>query len=189
MSHFVRIEEKGKNMNNNFESIPFIQKNLADKDISINFFNIFEKKYLKLGLAFFSAIVSIIGNFYAIKQQIYHMRIDMLGNDLMISMYAIGITFLLDTMIIMFHLMRMKHLAMFSTFSALAISIYANIMLAIQTTNGDKITTIHLIFMDPSILMTVIVGFCMAVLPVITIVYLMNALIEQIDNERNINIY
>ena len=176
-------------MNNNFESVPFIQKNLASKDISIDFFNIFEKKYLKLGLAFFSAMVSIIGNFYAIKQQIYHMRIDMLGNDIVISLYAIGITFLLDTMIIMFHLMKMKHLAMFSTFSALAISIYANIMLAIQTTHGDKITTMHLLFMDPSVLLTVLVGFCMAVLPVITIVYLMNALMAQIENERNTNIY
>ena len=176
-------------MNNNFESVPFIQKNLASKDISIDFFNIFEKKYLKLGLAFFSAMVSIIGNFYAIKQQIYHMRIDMLGNDIVISLYAIGITFLLDTMIIMFHLMKMKHLAMFSTFSALAISIYANIMLAIQTTHGDKITTMHLLFMDPSVLLTVLVGFCMAVLPVITIVYLMNALMTQIENERNANIY
>ena len=176
--------------NNNFhQSTPFIQKNLADKDISIDFFNIFEKKYLKLSLAFFSAIVSIIGNFYAIKQQIYHMRIDMIGNDIMISMYAIGITFLLDTMIIVFHLMKMKHLAMFSTFSALAISIYANIMLAIQTSNGDKMATIYLLFMDPNILLTIVVGFCMAVLPVVTIVYLMNALMEQIENERKFNTY
>ena len=85
--------------------------------------------------------------------------------------------------------MKMKHLAMFSTFSALAISIYANIMLAIQTSNGDKMATIYLLFMDPNILLTIVVGFCMAVLPVVTIVYLMNALMEQIENERKFNTY
>ena len=175
-------------MNNNYEAPPFVQRNISNADLSLDFFNIFEKKYLKLGLAFFSAMVSIIGNFYAIKQQIHHMRLDMLGNDLMISMYAIGITFLLDTMIIVFHLMKMKNLASFSTFSALAISIYANIMLAIQTPGGDKITTLYLLFADPSVLLTIVIGFCMAILPVLTIVYLMNALTEQIDNERKFNI-
>jgi hypothetical protein len=174
-------------MNNNYQAPPFIQRDISNKDISIDFFNIFDKKYLKLGLAFFSAMVSIIGNFYAIKQQIYHMRLDMLGNDFMISMYAIGITFMLDTMIIIFHLMKMKSLANFSTFSALSISIYANIMLAIQIPGGDKITTMLMILNDPSILITVVIGFCMAVLPVLTIVYLMSALTEQIENERKFN--
>lgn len=172
-------------MNSKFQQTPaFVQKNIADKDIPIEFFNVFEKKYLKLGLAFFVAIISIIGNYYAIKQQIYHMRIDMLGNDLMISFYAIGITFLLDTMIIIFHLMNMKTLAIFSTFSAIVISLYANIMLAIQTPNGEKTFSLYLLMLDTNTLLTLVIGFCMAVLPVTTIVYLMNALTEQIKNER-----
>lgn len=171
-------------MNNNHQNPPFIQKNIADSDINIDFFNIFDKKYFKLGLAAFSALISIVGNYYAIKQQIYHMRIDMIGNDFMINIYAIGITFLLDTMIIVFHLMNIKTLANFSTFSALAISLYANIMLAIQNPQGDKISSILTLLLDPNSLLTLTVGFCMAVLPVITIVYLMNALMEQIKNER-----
>jgi hypothetical protein len=61
-------------------------------------------------------------------------------------------------------------------------------MLAIQAPGGDKITTMYLLFADPSILLTVVIGFCMAILPVLTIVHLMNALTEQIDNERKFNI-
>jgi len=176
-------------MKSNFESVPpFIQKNVSSKDVSLEFFDVFEKKFLKLGLAIFIAIISIVGNYYAIKQQIYNMRIDMLGNEIMISIYAIGITFLLDSMIIVFHLMRMKALAMFSTFSALAISLYANIMLIIQTPYGEKTTSIYMILLNTNSLLQLIVGFCMAVLPVATIVYLMNALSEQIENERKFKI-
>ena len=171
-------------MNNNYQSPPFIQKNINNNDISVDFFNIFDKKYFKLFLAMFSAIISIVGNYYAIKQQIYHMRMDMVGNEIMISIYAIGITFLLDTMIIVFHLMNIKTLANFSTFSALAISIYANIMLAIQTPSGERMGSILMLLLDPNSLMTLTVGFCIAVLPVITIVYLMNALMRQIEIEK-----
>lgn len=174
-------------MNNNYQSPPFVQRNANNSDISVEFFNIFDKKYFKLGLAMFSALISIVGNYYAIKQQIYHMRLDMLGNDIMISVYAIGITFLLDTMIIVFHLMNIKTLANFSTFSALAISLYANIMLALQNPQGDKMSSILMLLLEPSSLLTLTVGFCMAVLPVITIVYLMNALMSQIEIERKMN--
>ena len=176
-------------MNNNYQSPPFVQKNVNNNDINVDFFNIFDKKYFKLGLAVFSALISIVGNYYAIKQQIYHMRIDMIGNDFMIGIYAIGITFLLDTMIIVFHLMNIKTLANFSTFSALAISLYANIMLAIQNPSGERMSSILMLLLDPNTLMTLTVGFCIAVLPVITIVYLMNALMEQIKNERQNNLF
>ena len=174
-------------MNNNYQSPPFIQKNVNNNDINVDFFNIFDKKYFKLGLAMFSALISIVGNYYAIKQQIYHMRLDMIGNDFMIGIYAIGITFLLDTMIIVFHLMNIKTLANFSTFSALAISLYANIMLAIQNPSGERMSSILMLLLDPNTLMTLTVGFCIAVLPVITIVYLMNALMSQIEMERQMN--
>lgn len=174
-------------MNNNYQSPPFVQRNVSNADINVDFFNIFDKKYFKLGLAMFSALISIVGNYYAIKQQIYHMRIDMIGNDFMIGLYAIGITFLLDTMIIVFHLMNIKTLANFSTFSALAISIYANIMLALQNSAGEKMSSILTLLLDPNSLLTITVGFCIAVLPVITIVYLMNALTSQIETERKMN--
>ena len=110
---------------------PWIQKNSINSQIieksSIDFFNSFESKELKFGLAIASATIGVISNYHAVKYQIEHSRFDMVGSQYS-DLYAIGFTGFLDLMIILSYLMKDKKLINISVISALINSLYANLL-------------------------------------------------------------
>jgi hypothetical protein len=131
------------------------------------FFEFFEQKRLKLFLAIFAGIVGVIGNYHSVRFQLINTRLDFTSPDL-INLYAFGLTGLLDLMIILFHLMRIKLLVWASTISALLISVLANFAV-LNTENNSHIE--------------LIVGLLMSSLPILILTYLVHLMIVQYDSE------
>lgn len=170
---------------------PYIEKKtLYENDSSVelvsgeSFFKFFEKKRLKLILAWGSGFVGIVGNFYAVRYQITKTRFDMLGSDDVIDLYAFGLTALLDLMIVVFHLMRIPYLTWGSTISAVVISIYANMALMIESQSVSQLkseSASNLQFGG-----SMIVGLIMSALPILILTYLMHLVMNQYDKEMKI---
>jgi hypothetical protein len=134
------------------------------------FFEFFEQKRLKLILAFFAGIVGVLGNFHSVRFQLVNTRLDFQNPDL-IDLYAFGLTGLLDIMIVLFHLMRIKILVIVSTFSAIFISLLANFTV-LNTDNNSSLE--------------IIVGLIMSALPIVILTYLTHLVINQFDLELKI---
>lgn len=149
-----------------------------------NFYNFFESKNLKLYVAIISATIGVISNYSAIKHQLSQTRFDMLYYPGLLDFYAIGITTLLDSAIILFSLMRISLLTWCSTIVALIISIYANIQLMFQVAGGTTFKTTNKLFVDPSFTFMFIVGISLAILPIIILKNIMVLLLKQIDEEK-----
>jgi hypothetical protein len=148
------------------------------------FFKFFQLKRLKLGLAWGSGIVGVIGNYYAVKYQLTQTRIDMMADPETLELYAFGLTALLDLMIVVFHLMRINILTIGSTASAIIISIYANVNLIIsqQSISQVKLESSNNLQYGGSIIISVI----MSALPILILTYLMHLVMLQYDSELKI---
>jgi hypothetical protein len=166
---------------------PWVQKNSINNQIievsSRDFFNSFESKQLKFGLAIASGTIGVISNYHAVKYQIEHSRFDMVGSDYS-HVYAIGFTGFLDLMIILSYLMKDKKLINISVISSLIISIYANLMLHLQTAGGSTFKKLFLEFLDPNVLFSFIVSITMAILPILIVKHCMKALMIQLAEEK-----
>ena len=168
-------------------SQPFITKhtiNSEEEQPSLvsgeEFFKFFERKRLKLFLAFASGLVGTLGNFYAVRHQIEKTRLDMSGSDL-IDLYAFGLTALLEIAIVVFHLMRIKNLVIGSTISAITISVYANVSLLHDGLAVSQLQTMA--FARGHYAMSMVVGVLMAGLPILILTYLMHLVMSQYDKE------
>jgi hypothetical protein len=166
---------------------PWVQKNSINSQIievsSRDFFNSFESKQLKFGLAIASGTIGVISNYHAVKYQIEHSRFDMVGSNYS-DIYAIGFTGFLDLMIILSYLMKDKKLINISVISSLIISIYANLMLHLQTAGGSTFKKLFLDFLDPNVLFSFIVSITMAILPILIVKHCMKALMAQLAEEK-----
>lgn len=151
------------------------------------FYNFFESKKLKLWVAIISSIIGVISNYSAIKYQLSQTRFDMIYYPNLLDFYAIGITILLDTSIILFSLMRINVLAWCSTIVALIISIYANIQLMFQVAGGNTFKNTNKLFDDPSFTLMFIVSMSLAILPIAILKHIMILLLEQVDNKNSLN--
>lgn len=149
------------------------------------FFRFFSMKRLKLGVAFLSGAVGVLGNFYAVRHQITQTRFDMTGNQDMADLYAFGLTVLLDLMIVFFHLMRIPVLTIASTVVAVVVSLYANISLIVQ---GHDIATIKAVGgADVSYSGSIVVGIMISTLPVFILTYLMHLVMAQFETEMRLH--
>ena len=153
-----------------FEGATFIQKDAAMVS-GEKFFNFFNRKSLKLALGIAAGIVGIMGNFYAVRHQVDIMRADITSESVK-DIYAMGLTGLLDLMIVVFHLMNVRALTVMTTISAVMISIYANVHMFAEKTTG--------IMGD---VMAFVIALIMAVLPIAVLTYLMHLTMEQYKNE------
>lgn len=165
---------------------PWVQKNTINSGTertAIDFFNSFESKELKFGLAIASGTIGVISNYHAVKYQIEHSRFDMVGSQYS-DLYAIGFTGFLDLMIILSFLMKDKKLINLSVISSLIISIYANLMLHLQTAGGSSFKKLFTDFFDPNVLFSFIVSLTMAILPILIVKHCMKALMIQIEEEK-----
>lgn len=168
---------------------PWIEKRSVsqNKIQEINFFDSFESKNLKLGLAVASGTIGVISNYHAVNYQIQQSRFDMVGSKYS-DLYAIGFTGFLDLMIILSYLMKDKKLINLSVISSLIISIYANLMLHLQTAGGSSFKKLFSDLFDPNTLFSFIVSITMAVLPILIVKHCMKALMIQIKEEKETSV-
>ena len=166
---------------------PWIQKQyLSEEAIKAReseFFNFFESKKLKFGVAITSGVVGTISNYHAVKHQISESRFDMIGSHYA-DIYAIGLTAFLDMMIIVFYLMRDKKLINISTFSTFTISVYANLMLSLHSAGGSTFKNLLLSFLDPGQFFHLFVSLTMATLPIFVLKHCMGLLVQQLESEK-----
>jgi hypothetical protein len=157
------------------------KNDLEESDIFENF----KSKKLKLYLALFMACLGAISNFSAVKYQIMQSRFDMLGFKYL-ELYAFGVTICLDLSIIIFYLMRAKKLVRICSFSAISISLYANILLHLQTAGGTSFFRFFFSLFDPSIAFNFFVSIIVATLPLIILTQVMDLLMKEIDGESGV---
>jgi len=144
------------------------------------FFKFFKRKTPKLILSGMAGMVGVLGNYYAIRYQLDLTRFDMTGSENAKEFYAIGLSFLLDFMIVIFHLMRIEMLMWITTAFTLIISLYANISMIVQ---GQSLNSTIKNMSDSSTSGGVLMAIMIALLPVITLVYLMTLTLKQYDME------
>jgi hypothetical protein len=166
------------------KNIPFITKKNKIIISEDQFFEFFESKKLKLIIAILAGIIGVISNYYAIQSLILHLRIDMIGEN-MVGIYAIGLTGFLDLAIILFTLMNVAPLSWFSTIIAFIISLYANTTMMLQSAGGSSFSSLIFMLKDPNTLLQFSVGICMAILPLVILKYLVNEAVKQRKREKN----
>ena len=127
-----------------------------------------------------AGMVGVWGNYYAIRYQLDLTRFDMVGSDLAKESYATGLSFLLDFMIVIFHLMRIEILMWITTSFTVVIALYANISMIVQ---GQNLSSTIKNMSDTSTGGGVMIAIMIALLPVITLVYLMTLTLKQYDME------
>jgi hypothetical protein len=147
-------------------------------------FETFKSKKLKLYIALFMACLGAISNFSAVKYQIMQSRFDMLGFKYL-ELYAFGVTICLDLSIIIFYLMRANKLVKICSTSAITISLYANILLHLQTAGGTSFFRFFFSLFDPSIAFNFFVSIIVATLPLIILTQVMSLLMSEIDGESS----
>lgn len=158
----------------------------SDKLNEKEFYKFFETKKLKLIVAIVSAFIGVLSNYSAIKYQLGQSRFDMVYLPVILDIYAIGVTLLLDVAIIVFSLMRLNVLTWLSAGVALIISIYANIQLMFQTAGGTSFKSSSKMFSEPSFVLAFMVNMSLAILPIIILKYIMIELMSQLDNEDKV---
>lgn len=144
------------------------------------FFKFFKRKTPKLILSAMAGMVGVLGNYYAIRYQLDLTRFDMTGSENAKEIYAVGLSFLLDFMIVIFHLMRIEILMWITTSFTVVISLYANISMIVQ---GQNLSSTIKNMSDSSTSGGVLMAVMIALLPVITLVYLMTLTLKQYDEE------
>ena len=161
---------------------PFMEKNYNNTKTTLiteeQFFDFFLSKKLKLTVAFFAGFIGVIGNYYAVKMQIMHMRGDMIGESLS-TIYALGFTGMLDLAIILFSLMNVPLLAWLSTIASFIIALYSNITMMLQTAGGTSFSKFIKTLNDPNAFLQFSFGITIAILPVFILKYLMLKIISE----------
>lgn len=142
------------------------------------FFEFFKTKRLKLSLVIFFGTVGVISNYSALKYFLAQTRLDFLGSEFSLTVYAIGITMALDVSIIVFHLARIYPLMIGSSILAFMISLGANTTTYFACAGScknalDDLGTI--IMFGQSLIMSI--------LPIVIIIYLTELAIKQYDYE------
>lgn len=142
------------------------------------FFEFFKTKRLKLSLVIFFGTVGVISNYSALKYFLGQTRLDFLGSEFSLTVYAIGITMALDVSIIVFHLARIYPLMIGSSILAFMISLGANTTTYFACAGScknalDDLGTI--IMFGQSLIMSI--------LPIVIIIYLTELAIKQYDYE------
>ena len=142
------------------------------------FFEFFRTKRLKLSLVIFFGTVGVISNYSALKYFLGQTRLDFLGSEFSLTVYAIGITMALDVSIIVFHLARIYPLMIGSSILAFMISLGANTTTYFACAGScknalDDLGTI--IMFGQSLIMSI--------LPIVIIIYLKELAIKQYDYE------
>jgi hypothetical protein len=167
---------------------PFIERHSYNDRIELpemvsgqRFFEFFERKRIKMFLAWTAGIIGTLGNFHAVRYWISQTRFDMAGMDDTIDFYAFGLTALLEMAIVFFHLTRIKPLTIFATVCAVSISAYANLNLMIQNQSVKTLnveSSSNLQFGG-----SIIVGIILAILPIVILTYMMHLVMHQYDSE------
>jgi hypothetical protein len=167
---------------------PFIERHSYNNKIELpemvsgqRFFEFFERKRIKMFLAWTAGIIGTLGNFHAVRFWITQTRFDMVGMDDTIDIYAFGLTAMLEIAIVFFHLTRIKPLTIFATVCAVSISAYANLNLLIQ---NQSVKTLNI--ESASNLQfggTIYVGIILAILPIVILTYMMHLVMSQYDSE------
>jgi hypothetical protein len=169
------------------QTTPWVEKTIfvsdSDKITEEDFLKFFESKKLKLGLSVTAGLIGSISNYHAITYQIEQSRFDMIGSKY-INHYAIGLTAMLDLMIIIFYLMKDKKLINFSIACSILISIYTNIMIHLQTAGGSTFKKLFSSFIDPSFLISFMVSITVAIVPIYILQRCMSSLMEQLDSNN-----
>ena len=142
------------------------------------FFEFFKTKRLKLSIAIFFGTVGIISNYSAIKYYLLQSRMDLIGSDTALTIYALGISFSLDIAIIVFHLMRTYALMWGSVLLAFLVSVTANTTTFLVCAGSCKQP-----IDDPGTLLAFCQALIMSVLPIAIIIYLTELAVQQYDKE------
>ena len=142
------------------------------------FFEFFRTKRLKLSLVIFFGTVGVISNYSALKYFLAQTRLDFLGSEFSLTVYAIGITMALDVSIIVFHLARIYPLMIGSSILAFMISLGANTTTYFACAGSCK-TALD----DLGTIIMFGQSLIMSILPIVIIIYLTELAIKQYDYE------
>jgi hypothetical protein len=166
-----------------FQKHTVLENNNLDSSNTVSgeeFFRFFERKRLKLFLAFASGLVGTLGNYHAVAYQLGKTRIDMEGS-ILVNLYAFGLTAMLEIAVVIFVLMNIRNLAIGSTVSAIMISLYANVSLL---HDGLAVSELHtMLFARAHYAMSMVIGILIAVLPILILNYLMHLVMAQYNLE------
>ena len=143
-----------------------------------NFFEFFRTKRLKLSLAIFFGTVGVISNYSALKYYIGNTRIDLIGSEWTLTIYALGISIGLDLAIVVFHLMRTYALMWGSVILAFLVSLTANTTTYLTCAGACK-TYLD----DWGAYLGFTQALMMSILPIVIIVYLTELAVSQYDRE------
>ena len=143
-----------------------------------SFFEFFKTKRLKLSLAIFFGTVGVISNYSALKYYIANTRIDLIGSEWTLTIYALGISIGLDLAIVVFHLMRTYALMWGSVLLAFLVSLTANTTTYLTCAGACK-TYLD----DWGAYLGFTQALMMSVLPIVIIVYLTELAVSQYDKE------
>lgn len=144
----------------------------------LKFFKFFRIKRLKLSLVIFFGTVGVISNYSALKYYLGNIRIDFIGSELTLTIYAIGISLALDLAIIIFHLMRVYPLMWGSVILAFLVSVTANTNTFLSCAGSCKQP-----IDDPGALLAFCQALIMSLLPIVIIIYLTELTVQQYDKE------
>jgi len=142
------------------------------------FFEFFKTKRLKLTIAIFFGTVGIISNYSAIKYCLLQTRMDLIGSESTLIIYALGISLSLDIAIIVFHLMRTYALMWGSVLLAFLVSVTANTNTFLSCAGSCKQP-----IDDPGALLAFSQALIMSLLPIVIIIYLTELAVQQYDKE------
>ena len=142
------------------------------------FFEFFLTKRLKLSLAIFFGTVGVISNYSALKFYLASTRMDFLGSDTTLTIYALGISLALDLSIVVFHLMRVYMLMWGSVLLAFVVSTTANTTTFLVCAGSCKFP-----LDDYGTYLAFIQALMMSLLPIVIIVYLTELAVKQYDRE------
>lgn len=142
------------------------------------FFEFFKTKRLKLSLVIFFGSIGVISNYSALKYFLGQTRIDFLGSEFTLTVYAIGITMALDVAIIIFHLARIYPLMIGSSILAFMISLGANTTTYFACAGSCK----HALD-DLGTIIMFGQSLVMSILPIVIIIYLTELAVNQYDKE------
>jgi hypothetical protein len=142
------------------------------------FFEFFKTKRLKLSLVIFFGTIGVVSNYSALKYFLGQTRMDFIGSEFSLTVYAIGITLALDVSIIVFHLARIYGLMFGSALLAFMISLGANTTTYFACAGSCKNA-----LDDFGTIVMFSQSLVMSVLPIIIIVYLTELAVKQYDSE------
>jgi len=142
------------------------------------FFEFFKTKRLKLSIAVLFGTIGIVSNYSALKYYLLQTRLDLIGSETTLTIYALGISLALDMAIVVFHLMRTYALMWGSVFLAFIVSTTANTNTFLVCAGSCKQP-----IDDPGAVLAFTQAIIMSVLPIAIIVYLTELAVSQYDAE------